>query len=800
MAIDLQIFKEPSIGQQLQPTRTNVYNNPDNSTGLEGVTNAAKEGERLAELQNNSNFAIKRAQYLVDREKEVALVREQVSSGNMNDLDAHNKLLAYDMNEQKRYVAELPSNYQSKFQELVAIEGVKSQGELATIYKQTRDAIFEQEAATTIENLQEQPLEVAQPILNSIVDDPRIPLAKKEEIRTNFKNKYAVNSVNRSILQIEEESKVGMLYDGTNTEEYLANRKAAYERTKANITDLRARIAISNLENLKTQLTDPTLSEEERATKEAELAAINSTITEEQRKQYELLSPLTEEQRIQYEARLQNMIQDAEVSFGRDTQNFNNAQERAKQATATLVKKEEADYMKQIYSVYPADPDLEARVLAINPELVKEAKEIKATLEEYKDATPEQRTRLRNEYQRLAEAGEISPEFVASLDKHDSEISKQEKEDPVGTFASNNPGVKLNPDNKGDMATVLANTNKPIIPYTRQELDNLKATFTTDAQRNVILRDFSTNAAAIVLTRKAKETDAELATRTAITRNKALYDQISAIEPNAGRAKLLMISALTMNEPVSSVDDEGNVNGISTNVTLGQMILSGQNTTVATGKLANDLINLEKYRDLDGDAVVDTPEQRSIIIAAYKYLAKDKPRIDTDGKPLKVGDEEGSDGYDQELLDKAITMVHGQVLEKSSSWRMGQGSSMYKSGDATIRLPAGITSERALNYLKDVATAYVERTATPNTSGLTTQGAIDAARATYVQEKLKTIATYELVPVRDKPGVVRYQSLGGKPLIWGYTNKAGSTNYTQTPQGEFNIPVAFEIDLNKIRR
>ena len=702
MAISLQEFKEASSGQQLQPTRTPVYNNPDQRTGLEGITSMFKEQEDIIEKQNNSNYTIETTKYLADRQKALDAIGEQVTSGQLTDIQAKEEVSKYDTTQQNTYKTRLPPTYHTKLNELVQTETAKTGQVIDSLYKATVDSKFLVEANNTIEQLKKQPKDVALSRLETILVDPRIPLDKQTSMRNGFLKEYDTNALNGMVGATENLS--------------IMNDKGE--------VDLPTTLTTRNdkLRELQIQIRD------------------NSTVTQN----------LTAEQKTAYDLKISDSIARNEAELARYNASVTKQQEVTQKENEALV----VEYSKQVYSGVTPSEELTAQIQQIDPNAVKEGMATIKIISDYKLATAEQRQITRSELARGIEAGSYKTiaerqkaiDLLAGLERADSEMDTREKEDPVGVYNERNPSAKLQDRSYQSRSLALAQEGSKIIPYTQNEIANMRGLWSTSNNRSAILNQFVDN---------TKLLTPDIA-------NKALYDQISTIVSGDDNIRDYIVIAKLQSIPSASFDTSGNVTGKSQE-SLGAILARGKESDFPIGKLYDHLTNTQEYRDLG----ITNNVQKRMVIATYKALAEEsKINIDDTGTNGL-----NKEGFNENILKQAISSLYGEELK--SDW-FGSGSF---NAEKPVRLPIGMSVDVGKQVLDKHVNNYSQY------SGMTP----------------KAIRSYILTPYLDRAGTYVYMNDKNEPLVYGYTNKEGK-GVSKTATATNNIPVPFIIDFNSANK
>lgn len=571
MAIDLQIFKEASSGQQLQPTRTPVYSNPDATTGLEGITSMFKEQERLIEQQNDSNYAIQETKYLSERQKTINEIGEQVASGKLTDIQAKENVFKYDTEQENKYKTILPPTYHTRLNQRVQTEIAKTGASIDSLYKQTKDQEFVANAGITLSRAKDLTPEEATRQAVTILNDPRIPLDKKVEMADKFRNEYSTNRLNRQISANEK----------NNTE-----LQTIYEQLST---------------------TTPTTTKDvqtgvETITPKREDVSIDS---------YQNLTP---EERTRYRADIQNQIE-------RNNDEAKRLEDAAKKEKERVEKEQQAlleQYQKEVYSGTPPSQELTKQVQAISPDTYKTLNPVIRHMTQYRLASAEERTRFRNETAASIQSGSFKTDNerqeallrLAAYDQLDSEMDKREAEAPVETYLERNPNTKLNPNDRRSTALALASTNSKIIPYSSKEIQDMKTQWSTPINKQVILQEFVNN------TRNLTPAQAD----------KALYDQISTVVDGDDNIRDHIVASKLLSQRAPSFEGN-NVSGKSQD-SLGNVIIRGKNSDFPVGKLFDELTNNQEYRNLG----ITSNTAKRMVISVYKALAEDsKVNVDTSG-------------------------------------------------------------------------------------------------------------------------------------------------------------------------
>lgn len=437
MAIDLQQFREASSGQQLQPTRTPVYNNPDQSTGLEGITSMFKEQERIIEQQNDSNYAIETTKYLTERQKALSEIGELVRSGQLTDVQAKEKVASYDTVQENKYKSILPKPYHTRLNTLVQTEIAKTGANIDTLYKDTKDREFVANAEITLSRAKDLDEDVANEQVNRIISDPRIPVEKKAELQNKFRNEYSTNKLDR----------------------YLSDNQSDNTALQSKLAELEAKVP-EDLNNVQI----PT----------------NSILN------------LTPEEKTRYRDAIQNQIERNNAEAKRLEDATKREQERIQREQQALLD----EYQNQVNSGYLPNPETEAAVKAFNPNAVVAAQRQIDVYQQYRVASTEERQRIRNQAQAALEKdpnGYANRGVIDALDRIDSEMDKRESESPVETYNERNPGTNLNPNDKRATALALASTNSKIIPYSSKEIQDMKISWETPSNKAGMLQAFVAN-------------------------------------------------------------------------------------------------------------------------------------------------------------------------------------------------------------------------------------------------------------------------------------------------------------------
>lgn len=705
MAISLQEFKETAA--PTASTRTPVYNNPDQSTGLEGITSMFKEQEEIIEKQNNSNFTIETTKYLADRQKALDAIGEQVTSGQLTDIQAKEEVSKYDTTQQNTYKTRLPPTYHSQLNELVQTETAKTGQVIDSLYKATVDKEFLVEANNTVERAKELDEVQAATAVNNIISDPRITIDQKVELGVKFKNQYATNMLDRRI-----------------------------QTDRFDIPKLEAAL-------LELEAKHPAEATPEQLAATPLPSLLN----------------LTPEQKTEYRGKILNMIERQKDEDLRKQAAVDRDKETARKATAATV----LDYQKQVQTGIAPSAELTATVKAYNPLIVVEGEKALIEANRYRLASTEVRQKMRNDLAQQIQTGSFATDAdrdlalarINAMDAMDSEMDKRESQSPVETYLERNPGSKIEGTSAQAKALALSSTNSKIIPYTAKEIAVIRGNWTTPDNKITTLATFVANTKLLPANLRAK----------------AILDQISTVEGNPEKAQELATYALTLEQPLSYVNEDNVVTGINPNTTLGMMLVQGQGVSMNTGGLARELTVNSIYRDQG----IDTVLERQMVINAYKYLAKDVQSADTSE-------------YNPATLKRAITMVFGEELKEDSGDSSGgfmtelTSLSYYNQrGRGALRIPTGMTNKRAMSKIQATVNEYARRTNTP----------------------LARIKERQLVMVsQNRPHAYMYVDRNNQPLLWGYTTKPpaigsdGFPVFTATAQGNSNIPVPLIIDLD----
>ena len=469
------------------PTRNPLDSGPSTGTIIkEGLTPIQDHLATEIDNRNKSLFIIESTKYAADRKAFEQELQQKVLAGEYTDVAAKDKLAQYDESLSAITTRNIPADYRRNFIDYRNQKNIEATSNIDSLYQKRVDDKFLVDSSITIEMLKKEPRIEAVPKLDALLADPRFPESKKIEIRQKFLSEYDTNALNSKIENSKEDD-------------------VALSDTLIQLRD------------------DPEVSRN-----------------------------LTAEQVTAYEQRIKDQLDyNAKVR----EQERVRAENEARRLEAEQTKAQE-DYLESAYSLVPLSNEANSAMSQINPNLVTDAKRIQDHLVEYSRLSAEERTQAKVQLSNQLTTGEFKTDAerdkaIRLLDTYnniDSDMDTREKEDPVATYNYRN-GTNLNSNDKGALTRALESSNSLIVPYSKEELENIKMQWTTPENKGVILASFVDNASKV---------------GNPNNRNKALYDQISAIVPK-GEIQTYMTAALLQKYPTPSFDgaDSDNVTDLS---------------------------------------------------------------------------------------------------------------------------------------------------------------------------------------------------------------------------------------------
>jgi len=419
-----------------------------------------------------------------------------------------------------------------------------------------------------------------------------------------------------------------------------------------------------------------------------------------------------------------------------------NALNKEQEATNDKITK---DYIEQVNSMYPVSAEVSTSMSKLNPELYKAGEELKRLYKSYQNSTPDERQKIRDTYQRAFEQGKGAhldalggrDKVMSTLDSIDREMDKREKTDPVGVYNDRyKTNLKLD-DRAAAVASLEINGHKRI-PYTKSELDDIKASgWTTPENKTQVLKEFLANS------KGAKD------------QNRALYDQIDAVAPKDMVTKYNMYARLIGNN-AATFDADGN---------LVTSVDPKTQVDLATALMIGDDLNMKLGKDFYDEIKDESPLEQEALKSAYKYV------ISTSGGELSNLDKDGKATLNAEAMKRAKIMLYGDTLKESGTV-IGRNFYIKRGNYPAIRLPLGMSSEQAHEKINTYVTNF----------------------STFTGVSTNDISSYNLVEVPNQEGSLMYIDAKGRPLLYGYTNKAGD-DLTPNKTATNTIPVPFIIDL-----
>lgn len=648
----------------------------------QGISELSNTIDEQVQKMNNSKFVIESTKYLNERKLYEEDIQKQILAGKLTDQTAKEEMSKYDKQAQARYQSIIPKPMSVKFGQLVEKEQVKTNDVLARTYKKQQDDKFLAEFEVTYNELKKDPERAsADARLKSLLADPRIPLDKKIELEYKYHNERDTID-NNEVIQRHE-------YAGGGQLDFDLNQ--------------------SQLGVLKTQMHNP-----------------------------EYTKYLTAEQVSAYKKNIDDQIERNKALFTKQQEAITKEQE----ATNDKITK---DYIDQVNSIFPVSVEVSTSMSKLNPELYKAGEELKRFYKSYQNSTPDDRQKIRDTYQRDFEAGKYAvmdalggyDKVISTLDSIDREMDTREKTDPVGVYNDRyKTNLKLD-DRAAAVASLEINGHKRI-PYTKSELDDIKASgWTTPENKTLVLKEFLANS------KGAKD------------QNRALFDQIDAVAPKDMVLKYNMYARLIGNN-AATFDADGNV---VTNVDPKTQV------DLATALMIGDDLNMKLGRDFYDEIKDESPLEQEALKSAYKYV------ISTSNGSLSNLDKEGKATLNAEAMKRAKIMLYGDTL-KASDIVFGRNFYTKRGNYPAIRLPLGMSSEQAHEKINVAVTNF------SNFTGVNTSD----------------VSSYNLVEVPNRDGSLMYVDAKGRPLLYGYTNKAGD-DLTPNKTDTNTIPVPFIIDL-----
>lgn len=681
MSINLGNYAD--VGKTITPKEATLNTAPSEGAIIsQGINDVNKVVTEKIEKQNSSKFTIEATRYLTEKQVYQQQLGEQISSGNLSDKEAKLKWEEFNNQAKARYSTMIPEEYHGKFDQLREVENIKVNQELDQTYQQSVNKRFAVDVEQTYQAQLKQPRDIAIPAMKQVLSDPRIPMDKKAELEYKFNNDYDTNAF------------------------------------------------VSNINN----------SEDDNE----ELGYVSLMLDDPEQSKY-----LTGEQITAFRSTIKNKM---DVNNARAEAEARRKASEQEQALALEEKQRKArldDFSDDVYSLYPVDPDKAAVIAKEDPKMYTLLTQQKTIFTTYKKGTEDERNIVRNNIMHELESGALDADtatkIMTTLDSIDSEANKQEREDPIGTYNARNVGKGQKPldDNKMNRIVALEANKKPLIPYTKAELDLKRTQWTSPENKAQIMREFVDNA------KRAQD------------KNKAMYDQLSTMVPQAQIQQYIAYSHL-IDVSLPTFDEDGDVvSSSNTPIAVGLMTgaVSKIPTTTVTTKLAEDKVT--------------NPEEARMIRQLYAYyVVKDGATVLEDGKEVLSEDSYKKAikaGFGENMMDESFSV---------SPWRSGAGQ--YFRNDK---------SSPPLHYPVGVSKFEGERQLAIQVKNFSDFTGVD----------IQDISSYELREINT--GVYGYVDAQGRPLLYGYVSKdyntpKGNKSISKTRTATQNIPVPFTINIS----